>query len=384
MALVLSDEQNMLRDSARSFLAKNAPVSQLRQLRDSRDASGYSAALWTRFAEQGYTGMLVPEDLGGLGLGAVEAGVLMEEIGRHLVASPFLASSVVAVSALRRAGSAAQQQQWLPRIAGGECIATLAVDEQRKHRPERIELKAARAGEGFRLDGDKTFVLDGHVAELLIVAARSSASVAGSAGETQGISLFLVPRATAGVTVERTIMVDAHNAARIGFKDVRLHADALLGPLDGGLPALQAALDAARAAAAAELLGIADEVFTRTLGYLKERRQFGRPIAEFQALQHRASILYVDIELSRAAVLKALQSLDSATPEVAARAVAVAKAKCGNTATLAVQEGVQMHGGMGMTDEFEIGFFMKRARVLQELFGDAAFHMDRLAISRGY
>jgi alkylation response protein AidB-like acyl-CoA dehydrogenase len=379
MSLMLNEEQEMLRGSARDFLHENAPVAQLRQLRDSRDPAGFSGPLWSRFADMGYTGMRVPEAFGGAGLGMVEAGVLMEQIGRHLSATPFLASGVLAVSALRLAGSADQQQQWLPRLARGEVIATLAVDEHAKHRPEQIALQATRHGDGWRLNGNKCFVLDGHVASLLIIAARS----AGMAGDAQGLSLFMLPRDTEGVTVTRTTMVDAHNAARVSLSDVQLPADALLCTADEAWPVLQAVLDAGRAAAAAELLGIADEVFERTLGYLKERKQFGKLIGEFQALQHRAAMLYVDIELARAALIKALQTLD-AKPERAAEAVAIAKAKCGSAATLAVQEGVQMHGGMGMTDEFEIGFFMKRARVLQELFGDSAFHMDRLARMRSY
>jgi acyl-CoA dehydrogenase len=217
------------------------------------------------------------------------------------------------------------------------------------------------------------------VADLIVVGART----AGAPDDTDGITLFLVPRDTPGVEVERVAMVDAHNAARIVFKDVAVGADAVLGAVDGGAAALRAALDAGRVAVAAELLGIADETFARTVAYLKERKQFGRVIGEFQGLQHRAAMLYVDIELARAAVLKALQSLD-ADPATATAAVSVAKSRAGRSATLAVQEGVQMHGGMGMTDEFEIGFFMKRARVLQELFGDANFHADRLARMRQY
>jgi len=378
MPLILNEEQTMLRDSARDFIGETAPVAALRKLRDSRDANGYSPALWQRFAEMGYSGLLVPEAFGGAGLGMVEAGIVMEQIGRHLVASPFLASSVLAVSALRRSGSAEQQQRWLPKLARGECIATLAVDETGKHRPERIETRAERHGDGWRLNGGKCFVVEGHVAALWLVAARSGGA------DGQGVALFAVPAGTHGASVERTVMADAHNAARLAFDNVDLPADARLGAADDGDAALQAVLDAGRAAAAAELLGIADEVFERTLNYLKERRQFGRLIGEFQALQHRAAALYVDIELARAALARALESLDAAAGDRAARDVANAKAKCAQAATLAVQEGVQMHGGMGMTDEFDIGLFMKRARVLAELFGDAGFHMDRLAAMRGY
>jgi alkylation response protein AidB-like acyl-CoA dehydrogenase len=379
MALILTEEQTMLRDSARDFLADNAPISQLRQLRDSRDATGFARPLWQRFAEMGFTGILVPEALGGTGLGHVEAGVVMEEIGRNLSASPFLASSVVAVTAIRQAGTEAQQAQWLPELAAGKRIATLAVDEHSKHRPDGIALRATKFGDGWRLDGSKTFVVDGHASDWLIVAARS----AGSVGDAQGVTLFVVPRDAAGVEVERVAMVDSRPTARVGLNGVMLRESAVLGSADAGGAALQVALDAGRAAAAAELLGLADAAFERTVAYLKERKQFGRLIGEFQGLQHRAAMLYVDIELARAAVLKAQQSLD-ADPAKAAAAVAVAKARAGTSATLAVQEAVQMHGGMGMTDEFDMGLFMKRARVLQELFGDADFHADRLARQRGY
>jgi alkylation response protein AidB-like acyl-CoA dehydrogenase len=380
MPLMLTEEQSMLRDSAREFLADNAPVSQLRQLRDARDALGFSRPLWQRFAEMGFTGILVPEAHGGMGLGHVEAGIVMEQIGRNLSASPFLASSVVAVTALRQAGSAAQQAEWLPALASAERIATLAVDECSKHNPQHIALQANRRPGGWQLDGSKCFVVDGHAADLLIVAARST----GSADDArEGITLFIVPRTAAGIQVERVAMVDSRPTARITFNAVGVPDAAVLGAVDGGGSALHAALNAGRAAAAAELLGLADEAFERTVAYLKERKQFGRLIGEFQGLQHRAAMLYVDIELARAAVLKAQQSLD-ADPAEASTAVAVAKARAGASATLAVQEGVQMHGGMGMTDEFDMGFFMKRARVLQELFGDADFHADRLARQRQY
>ena len=379
MALVLTQEQGMLRDSASVFLAENSPVSRLRELRDSRDASGFSRELWAAFADMGFTGILIPEAQGGLGLGYVEAGVVMEEIGRNLTASPFLASSVVAVTAIRHAGSAAQQQRWLPALASGKSIATLAIDEQTKHRPQHITMTASPRADGYTLNGRKTFVLDGHVADVLIVAARTS----GASADTVGITLFLVDAKTPGVEIERVVMVDAHNSARVGFKDVVVSLDAVLGPLDGGWAGLQAALNAGRAGAAAELLGVADETFKRTVSYLKERKQFGQLIGEFQGLQHRAAKLFCDLELGRSAVIRALQSLDEASASADA-SVAIAKARAGSTATLAVQEGVQMHGGMGMTDEFEIGFFMKRARVLQELFGDASFHQNQLALLRQY
>ncbi|MBC7727777.1 MAG: acyl-CoA dehydrogenase family protein [Microbacteriaceae bacterium] len=378
MALILNEEQVQLRDSARNFLAEQSPVAQLRALRDNADADGFSRPLWRQFAEMGFTGVLVAEAQGGLGLGHVEAGVVMEQIGHQLCAPPLLASGIVAASAIRHAGTAAQQAAWLPRIARGESIATLAVDESAKHRSGGLATQARADGAGWLLDGHKQLVLDGHVADVLVVAAQLADG---------GIGLFLVDPQAAGVTVERTVMVDAHNAARVQLQGVKLGAEARLGASgesgQTAAAALDAALNAGRCAAAAELLGLADEVFERTLSYLKERRQFGKLIGESQGLQHRAATLYCDLEITRAAVIKAQQALD-ADPPPAANAVAVAKARAGRTATTAVQEGVQMHGGMGMTDAFEIGFFMKRARVLQELWGDTNFHLDALARRRGY
>jgi len=379
MPLVLTEEQSMLRDSARGLISDKAPIAHLRQLRDGKDADGFSRALWKTFAEMGFAGLLVPEAFGGSGLGCVEAGVMMEEIGRTLMPTPFLSTAVVGASALSRGGSEAQKSAYLPKIADGSLLTTLAVDEGAKHRPLHTALQAVRSGNGFKLSGAKAFVVDGHVANLLIVAARS----AGNAGDRNGLTLFLVDPKAKGVAIERTVMVDAHNAARITFDNVEVNADGVLGEVDGGAALLEGVLNIGRGAVASEMVGLSEEVFGRTVTYLKERKQFGKLIGEFQALQHRAAQLYIDIEITRAAVLKALQALDNDVDKAGA-AVAVAKARAGTTATLAVQEGVQMHGGMGMTDQFDIGFFMKRARVAQELFGDSNFHAEQLAEGKGY
>jgi len=379
MALVLTEEQSMLRDSARGLISDKAPVSHLRQLRDAKDATGFSRDLWKAFAEMGFSGLLVPENFGGSGLGCVEAGVVMEEIGRTLMPSPFLATSVLAASALSRGGSEAQKAAHLPRISDGSLLAALAIDEGAKHRPLQINLQAVRSGNGFRLNGAKAFVVDGHTADLLIVAARSG----GSAGERNGVTLFLVDPKAKGIAIERTAMVDSHNAARIEFSNVEVNADHVLGEVDQGAALLEGVLNIGRGAVASEMVGLSEEVFGRTVTYLRERKQFGKLIGEFQALQHRAAQLYIDIEITRAAVLKALQTLDGDFDKAGA-AVAVAKARAGSTATLAVQESVQMHGGMGITDQFDIGFFMKRARVCQELFGDSNYHADQLARLKSY
>ncbi|WP_375778224.1 acyl-CoA dehydrogenase family protein [Bradyrhizobium sp. ma5] len=379
MALVLTEEQSMLRDSARGLISDKAPVAHLRSLRDGKDGTGFSRELWKTFAEMGFSGLLVPDQFGGSGLGCVEAGIVMEEIGRTLMPSPFLATSVLAASALSRGGSEAQKAQHLPKIADGSLLAALAIDEGAKHRPLQTKLQAARSGNGFKLSGDKAFVVDGHTADLLIVAART----AGSGGDRNGLTLFLVDPKAKGLAVERTAMVDSHNAARIVFDNVEVNADSVLGEVDQGFGLLEGVLNIGRGAVASEMVGLSEEVFGRTVTYLKERKQFGKAIGEFQALQHRAAELYIDIEITRAAVLKALQALDADLGK-AGNAVAVAKARAGTTATRAVQEGVQMHGGMGMTDQFDIGFFMKRARVCQELFGDSNFHTDQLAQGKGY
>jgi alkylation response protein AidB-like acyl-CoA dehydrogenase len=379
MALVLNEEQTLLRDSARGLISDKAPVSHLRALRDGKDKDGFSRDLWKTFSEMGFTGLLVPEDFGGSGLGCVEAGIVAEEIGHTLLPSPFLASSVLTASALSRAGSKAQKAEYLPKIADGSSIGSLAIDEGGKHRPHTITLKATRSGNGFKLKGAKAFVVDGHVADLLIVAART----AGAESDAKGITLFLVDPRTKGIEVERTVMLDAHNAARVAFNDAEVTADGVLGEVDQGGAILDGVLNIGRAVVASEMLGVGDEAFSRTAQYLKERKQFGKLIGEFQALQHRISHLYVELEITRAAVLKALQTLDEDFDN-AAPIVSVAKARAGTTGTLAVQEGLQMHGGIGMTDQFDIGLFMKRMRVCQELFGDANFHANRLAELRAY
>jgi alkylation response protein AidB-like acyl-CoA dehydrogenase len=293
--------------------------------------------------------------------------------------SPFFSTAVLAASAISRGGSAAQKSEVLPKIAAGDLLASLAIDEGPKHRPLKTAMRATRSGNGFRLNGSKAFVVDGHMADRLIVAARS----AGAPGERDGLTLFLVDPKTSGIAIERTAMVDYHNAARIEFDNVDVDADAVIGEVDQGYAILQGVLDIGRGAVASEMVGLSEEVFGRTVDYLKQRKQFGRLIGEFQSLQFRAAHLYCEIEVTRAAAMKAMQLLDQDVAG-AAQAVAVAKAKAGMTATLAVQEGVQMHGGMGMTDQFDIGFFMKRARVCQELLGDSNYHADQLARQKSY
>ena len=375
MPLYLTDEQTMLRDTTKDYVAENAPVSHMRALRDANDATGFSRDLWKSFADMGFTGILIPESDGGLGLGHVEAGIVLEEIGRNLSPSPFLTTAVAAVEALK---GTALAKQYYPGILAGETIAALAIDESAKHRAT-VAMRAERSGNGFRLNGTKQFVTHGHVADVLIVAART----AGTPADSEGVTLFAVSRDAAGLTATPERLADASLAARIDFDGVEVDADAVIGEVDAGSAPLARLLAAGRTGAAAELVGVGGGAMDMTVAYLKERKQFGVAIGSFQALQHRAAHLYAEMEVARAATLKTQQLLDA--DDAAARtAVSVAKAQAGLATTLAVQEGVQMFGGIGMTDEFDIGFYMKRGRVLAEMFGDANFHADALAKAAGY
>jgi alkylation response protein AidB-like acyl-CoA dehydrogenase len=371
MPLYLNDDQAMLRDSARDFMAAEGAISkQLRHWRDRNCKDGFGHGLWKQFAEMGFTGILIDEDQGGLGLGHVEAGIVLEEIGRNLTPSPFLITAVAVVEALR---GTKHGERWFPGILAGETVAALAIDEGPKHRPDAIEMSAERAGNGFRLSGRKQFVVQGVSADFILVAAEAE----------EGLTLFAVEKDRPGLEIEGVRLADASIGARIEFRDVEVDADAVVGEVGEGGAVLDRVLDAGRTGAAAEMVGLGSQAMSMTVDYLRQRKQFGRAIGEFQALQHRAAHLYSELEIARAATLKAQQLLDERS-QAAEAMVAVAKAKAGRASTLAAQEGVQMHGGIGMTDEYDIGLYMKRDRVLNELFGDPAFHADRLARMRGY
>lgn len=375
--IALDEDRIMLRDSAREFLTDKSPVSELRRLRDTKDKDGFSRELWRGMKDMGWTGILVDEAHGGSDFGHVGMALVCEEMGRTLTASPFLSTAVMAATAIRRGGSEEQKKKWLPAISEAKAIIALAVDEGRKHAPEKTALKAELAGNAFKLNGDKTFVIDGHVADQIIVAARSE----GEPGDRNGISLFLVDAKAPGISIERVIGVDSRSSARIKFENVTA-VDAL-GEAGKGFALLENALNAGRAGVSAELLGVAGESFDRTVAYLKERKQFGKPIGAFQALQHRAAHLFGEIELLRSLVLAACVTLDK-SPDSAGSTVSAAKYKACEVGRLAVSEAVQMFGGMGMTDEVDIGLFMKRARSAQELLGDAYFHADRYAQSQKF
>jgi alkylation response protein AidB-like acyl-CoA dehydrogenase len=377
MAFMLTEEQQMLRDSALSFASEKLPVSQLRNLRGKGEA--FDKASWKEMAELGFAGVLVPEEFGGSGFGYVGLGQVLEAQGRTIASSPLLSTAMVGASALLLGGSAAQKSEHLPKIAAGDLVVALAVDEGAHHDPSHIALSAKKSGGGYSLSGEKRYVVDGAEAGLLIVAARTSRSP----GDANGITLFLVPGNARGVSRTALKTLDAHPAANIAFVNVEVGADAVLGAPDHGGATLDAILDRARIGLAAEMLGASDAAFEMTADYLKVRKQFGQLIGSFQSLQHRAAIMFTELELTRSCVSAALDGLDRNANNIAELA-SLAKARAGETLHLVSNETVQMHGGIGMTDAHDSGLYMKRARVLEALYGSEAFHRDRYARLGGY
>lgn len=380
MALVLNEEQRLLQDTARDFLVANAPVKMLRQLRDKHDATGYSPSLWQNMTALGWAGVILPEEYGGLNFGFTGMGVVLEETGRTLTASPLFASAVIGASTLLLGGSSAQKEKLLPQIATGTLTFAVALEESHRHSPTHIATRAVAEGENYLLNGKKTFVIDGHSADKLIVAARTGGEHEAS---SEGITLFLVEPEARGVSRQRTTMVDSRNSANISFDNVSIPSTDIIGKVDMAWPILEMVLDRARVAIAAEMMGSAEEAFARTVAYLKERVQFDVHIGSFQALQHRAAHMQSEIELCRSVILQALSTVDE-NPAQLPLLASLAKAKLNELVKLVTNEAVQMHGGMGVTDELEIGFFLKRARVTMQIFGDTGFHKDRYASLCGY
>jgi len=379
MALVLNEDQRMLQDSARELLNNEAPVEALRKLRDDKDPLGYSPELWKRMVEMGWASIILPEEYGGLDFGFLGLGVVLEEAGRTLSASPLLSSAVVGASALLLAGNDAQKESLLPALAGGELTLALALEETHHHRPTHIATTATADGDDYLISGNKCFVLDGHSADKLIVVAR----VSGDNDASEGLGMFLVDSEAQGVTRLRTIMIDSRNAANITLDKVRVSGSDVLGEAGNAWPVLEQVLDRGRVALAAEMMGYALECFERTVQYLKEREQFGALIGTFQALQHRAAHMQSEIELSRSVLLQALSSVDEEPDQLPIMA-SLAKTRLNDMVKLFTNEAVQMHGGIGVTDDLEIGFFLKRARVAMQIFGDSGYHKDRYATLCGY
>jgi alkylation response protein AidB-like acyl-CoA dehydrogenase len=382
MALVLNEEQQILKDTAREFITARAPISELRRLRDEQSAVGFDRKTWASMTELGWPAILIPETYGGADFGMQGLGAVLEETGRTLSASALISTALIGASLINKLGTDEQRATWLSAIAKGDLVTALALEEGPHHNPTRIETSAHRDGDHFVLDGEKTFVLDGNVADLLLIVARTS----GDANDETGLSIFACPPETPGIIVERMIMVDSRNAANVQLSGVRCPATMLLGTtsqVGTARAPLEQVLDLARIGLSAEMLGSVSEAFDRTMAYLKTRHQFGALIGSFQALKHRAAVMFSEIELARSAVMGALEAAQTEADSTALLA-SLAKARLADTFHLVSDEAVQMHGGIGMTDEEEIGFFMKRARVAEQTFGDAKFHRARYARLSGF
>ena len=379
MALILNEEQQSLKDIASEFLQSNAPVTHFREIRDTQNELGYDESLWMEMVNLGWSGILIPEEYGGFDFGMVGMGSILEEAGKTLTPSPLFSTGVLGASLLTLGGNDGQKQTYLPQIVDGTLTTALALEESNRHAPYSIDTQAKKNGDQFIISGCKNFVIDGHSSNLLIVAARTE----GSANDESGITLFLVNSDSQGVEITKTSMVDSRNAANIKFGDVTVSSDNILGEENNGASLLEVVLDRAQIAISAEMLGNASQAFNLTLEYLKERKQFGAVIGTFQALQHRAAEMYSELELTKSSVIAACNAVDENSNDLR-RMASLAKFKSGETNHLITNEAVQMHGGVGVTDEYDVGLFMKRARVTEQIFGNSEYHIDRYATLSDY
>jgi alkylation response protein AidB-like acyl-CoA dehydrogenase len=373
--LVLTEDQELLAKTVADFVRTRSPVSRMRALRDAGDPIGFSRALWKEMAELGWVGILIPEAYGGAGMGLADLAVVLEALGRTLAPEPFLSTVLLAGQLLTRAGSEEQKQTWLPAIATGDKILTVAYQEARsRYDLNRVTTKAERQDANWSLSGEKVQVLDGHTADGLIVSART----AGGQNDPDGVTLFLVPRDTPGLTVTRQQRIDSRAVALVVLNGVKVGFESVVGTQGKGTQILSQVVDRATVGLCAEMLGGMTQIFDDTLAYLKTRQQFAVLIGTFQALKHRAARLFMELELVRSSVMAAARAADADDKDFASL-VSLAKARCSDTFILAANEGIQMHGGIGMTDEHDTGFYLKRARVAEITFGDAAWHRERWA-----
>ena len=379
MALILNEEQQSLKDIASEFLQSNAPVTHFREIRDTQNELGYDESLWMEMVNLGWSGILIPEEYGGFDFGMIGMGSILEEAGKTLTPSPLFSTGVLGASLLTLGGNDSQKQTYLPQIVDGTLTTALALEESNRHAPYSIDTQAKKNGDQFIISGCKNFVIDGHSSNLLIVAARTE----GSVNDESGITLFLVNSDSQGVEITKTSMVDSRNAANIKFSDVTVSSDNILGEENNGASLLEVVLDRAQIAISAEMLGNASQAFNLTLEYLKERKQFGAVIGTFQALQHRAAEMYSELELTKSSVIAACNAVDENSNDLR-RMASLAKFKSGETNHLITNEAVQMHGGVGVTDEYDVGPFMKRARVTEQIFGNSEYHIDRYATLSDY
>ena len=379
MKLVLSEEEQFLKDTAKNFAEERSPISHFRSLRDSNDPNLWDKNIWLEMVKLGWPGILIPEEFGGSNFGVTGIGVILQECAKTLTPSPLFATGVLGAYAISEFGNDDQKNNYLPKIVNGEITTALAVDEISHHDPSATELIAKKNNSGFTLSGKKIFVIDGASADLLIVLARTS----GSKGDSTGLSLFFIDSDQSGIEAKKLDMADSRNYANIYFNDVSVDKSSLLGDLETAGETVESILDIGRIAISAEMLGNAESAFEITLDYLKQRKQFGALIGSFQALQHRAAEMFCEIELTKSSVLAAMRAADENSNELQ-RLSSLSKTVAGETLHLVSNEAIQMHGGIGVTDEYDIGFFLKRARVAEQIFGSAKYHTERYANLSGF
>ena len=377
MKLILNEEELYLKETAKNFAENTTPVNHFRSLRDNKDPQLWSNDVWKEMVELGWSGILIPEEYGGSDFGLTGICAILQECGKTLAPSPLFATGVLGAYALTHFGSDSQKSKYLPKIASGDLTTAVAIDETNHHNPSYTETNAKQDGENFILNGKKTLVVDGASADLIIVLARTS----GSPGENSGLTMFLVEKSD--LDIKMLSMADSRNYANIYLNNVSVSKENILGDIEAGGDSIESLLDIGRIAMAAEMLGSTEAAFETTLNYLKERKQFGVEIGSFQALQHRAAQMFCEIELTKSAVMGAMKGADENSNDLQ-RLASLSKSIAGDTFHLVSNESVQMHGGIGVTDEYDIGFYLKRARVCEQIFGSSNFHKERYANLSGF
>ena len=379
MKLVLSEEEQFLKDTAKNFADERSPISHFRSLRDNNDPKLWDKDIWSEMVKLGWPGILIPEEFGGSNFGVTGIGVILQECAKTLTPSPLFATGVLGAYAITQFGNDDQKSNYLPKIVSGEITTALAIDETSHHEPSKTEMTAKKNDSNFILNGKKIFVIDGASADILIVLARTS----GVKGDSTGLSLFILNSDTSGIETKKLDMADSRNYANIIFNKVIIDECSLLGDLETAGETVESILDIGRIAMSAEMLGNAESAFEITLDYLKQRKQFGALIGSFQALQHRAAEMFCEIELTKSSVMAAMRAADENSNELQ-RLSSLSKTIAGETLHLISNEAIQMHGGIGVTDEYDIGFFLKRARVAEQIFGSAKYHTERYANLSGF
>jgi alkylation response protein AidB-like acyl-CoA dehydrogenase len=379
MKLVLTEEEQFLKDTAKNFADERSPITHFRALRDNNDPLLWDKDLWSEMTKLGWPGILIPEDYGGSNFGVTGISVILNECAKTLTPSPLFATGVIGAYSITNYGTEKQKEFYLPKIVNGELTTALAIDESSHHNPADTEIIAKKEGSSFIINGKKTFVIDGASADLIILLARTS----GIKGDMTGLTLFLVDANSNGIDRRKLDMADSRNYANINFKNVEIPDSDILGDLETGGETIENILDIGRIAMASEMLGNAEAAFETTLDYLKQRKQFGVLIGSFQALQHRAAEMFCEIELTKSSVMGAMKAADEGSNELQ-RLSSLAKTMAGETLHLVSNEAVQMHGGIGVTDEYDIGFFLKRARVAEQIFGSSKYHTERYANLSGF